>query len=553
MIKLLIADDEKMIREGIAGIVDWRAHGIELAGVAADGHQARTLFAACRPDIVVTDIRMPGCSGLELARGIRASGSTAKVVILSGYEDFDYAQEALRLGAADYLLKPVMPDELVAKVLEARDACRAEQRHAEEAARLRAQLGESMPLLRERFLQQAAAGLAPTGEELAARLRYLGLPLAADQPCRALLVQLEPPDPASEAEPEEELQLRLLQAGQVLQQRVDGRGGIFPGPDVSSIGVVLGREAADGGGSVSLRDGEHDTGMERVKRLAHEWQAALQQACGLGSTIGIGLECGSVAELRDSYISAGEACKYKAFLGGGHVLAYSELQAGRPALSAYPEEAERELVLAVKQGESERLTELLARFYRPSAALLEPEYAVMQAMRLLSAIGMELLTLSVRAAEVLGPDYQVWDRLHRSGGVLPDLLAELEALLDRLAAAVRARHTRRDSDNRTVAQMIAYLQAHYNEPFRLDKLSEQVYLSPNYVCSLFKEETGRNISEYLIELRIERAKALLADPELKVYEIARRVGYTDSRYFNKLFKRHTGMNLSDYRRTPPFA
>jgi len=550
MIKLLIADDEKMIREGIRHIVDWREYGVEVVGVAVDGDHAWQAFVEHDPDIVITDIRMPGRNGLELTRDIRESGDEAKIVILSGYEDFGFAQEALRLGAADYLLKPVMPDSLVALVLELCESIRREREDREQAKRQRDQFEASLPLLRERFLQELSLGRWSDGRALAERIEMLRLGLRPDGRYWTAAVEPDRLEPASEDDADAIEPLLRLQAVETLAATVGERGAAFA-YGAGTIGLIA-----------SIAEGEEngEPEQEAMIRLCKELQATMERQLGFGSTIGIGTAVDGLHGVGGSLRAAIEALRYKAILGAGQVMAYNEIAlegAGSNADSADSievwlpgndaEEAERELVFAVKSADDAGLDERLDRLLAIAASRKDTSYALAVSMRLLGVMAPELAALPYSSPVVFGADYELWIKLRQCSS-LPELKRELKGiLLEQIALVRQCRDRSEPRPQQWFETTVEYLREHYNEPLSLRKLSELVYLSPNYICSLFKEHTGRNISDYLTELRIEKAKELLGEQGIKVYEVAHRVGYADSRYFNKLFKKHTGMNLSDYR------
>jgi two-component system response regulator YesN len=532
MIKMLIADDEKMIREGILHIVDWEHYGIEVIGAAADGLQAKAMFESARPDIVITDIRMPKLNGLELTQEIRSIDDNVKVIILSGYDEFSYAQQALRLGASDYLLKPLMPDKLVEKVLEMKELCLIERSRGEEEHRLRIQLEESMPILRERFLQELSIGQVTDEEIITEKLRYLRLELSLHQQCCVVIVQLEQMD--VETEPSEEgNQLLLCQAGNLLQSKIKGFGEAFL-IQSGCYGLIF--QFAD--------FHEHEEIQETLKRICRNIQVELEMECGVGSTIGIGTTSDSILTVRASYQTSVEALKYKTILGSGNIIVFGEMEPGQLAVADYSGEAERNLIFSVKHADISQIEIGLDEYLRSSARIRELDYAIMMSMKLIYSLSIQLTDMSFKLTEIIGTDYEIWERLKRCL-TIPDIINEMKAILIQLAQHMLNKRDGRQ--HRWIEQTVAYLQEHYNETLSLKKLSEEIYLSPNYICSLFKEETGQNISDYLTQLRIEKAKELLGENGIKIYEVANHVGYADSRYFNKMFKKHTGMNMSEFR------
>lgn len=524
MIKMMIADDEKIIREGILHIVEWAQYGIEMVGAAVDGKQAQVLFEEHRPDIVLTDVRMPNVDGLELTRCIRSLDEHTKVIILSGYDEFAYAQQALRYGACDYLLKPVMPDKLVEKVLEIRDQVLFEQNERQEREKLLHRLAESLPVQQERFLQELVAGAVTDQELIMKQIEQLQLHLSAVHPCCAVII--DPEFPLVDVQ----LAYRILE---LLKDKAGGIGEAVRLPQ-GQFGLVI--QYAD------LQD--HCDFPIVLKQLCEELQEEWLDLFGINPTFGIGTTSRTLSLMSHSMKAAVEALKHKTIVGSGQIILFAEITLPLPPAEDEAEEANRELLLAITNADGNALDIHLAHYLRPAASSSDLDYGLMLSMRLLDRISTQLPGQFEDRREVIGTDYEIWELL-RSCTTLPDLHAELLKMLQRLAAYLT--ESREKRPHRWIEQALAYLQEHYNEPLSLRKLADTVFLSPNYMCSLFKEETGQNISDYLTRLRIEKAKELLGVNGMKIYEVANQVGYTDSRYFNKVFKKYTGMNLSEYR------
>lgn len=531
-VKMLIADDEQIIREGILHIVDWSAYNIEIVGAARDGEQARMMYDAHRPEIVMTDIRMPKLDGLELMQHIRCLDEEAKVIVLSGYDEFVYAQQAVRYGAADYLLKPAMPDVLVAKVLEIRDQVSKLQQEREEQRRLHNRLNEGLPLLRERFLRELAAGGIADRSLIEEKARYLQLQLSLTLPCCAIVIDLDgrgDPDPAAHGE------ASLYAAKAELEEQCGLMGEVFVLSPGQLAWIAQFAELQDGVDSPVL-----------LKQLCSELQSRLAARVQAAFSFGIGTRSPDGQSLPGSFQSAMAAVKHKTIVGLGAIILADELTQPLDGGAACPEPSEPELLQAMREGDRDGIAAAVRQALSPALQRNEVDYAVLLGMKLIDHVSREWGGLASGRKEGPLTEYELWQQLKRQQ-TLPDIAAELTRLLQEIAAHRLEGEHGEAGQQRWVGQIIAHLQEHYQEPLSLKRLSEMVFLSPNYICSLFKEETGQTISDYLTRLRIDRAKRLLSEHGIKVYEVANAVGYTDSRYFNKVFKKYTGMNLSEYR------
>lgn len=530
MIKMLIADDERLIREGMMTIANWEEYGVDVVGAASDGEQAMRLFEEHAPQIVITDIHMPKASGLELARFIRERDETVKVAILSGYEEFSYAQQALKLGIEDYLLKPLLPDKFVDKVMELKTAYEDEQQRLEERSLLRRQIGEAIPLLKERFLCELVYGQLTDMETVSDKLRFLGISLREEAASCSLLVQLDGFDAAVDFR-EEERQLLQCSVLNCLRKAVSGKGEAF---SIRSSQFCL----------VVHLESHTELPYDAMKRLGEEIKAQLQAHCGIGATIGIGNPCVDLLGIHESFAGAQEALKYKVLLGGGQIIWIGDLDIRTGNAPKYPETAEKDMIFTIQNADKSRIRLCLDEFFRFSSGMTDFEYVKVMAMKLFFSVSMALMEIGENPEDFMDSEMELWDQFKKME-TLPEIKLHMIAILEQISNALL---DKRNSKNKKVIERVtAYLNDHYSEPLSLQRLSEVVFLSPNYICSMYKEETGQNISDYLMMLRIEKAKALLQDETIKIYEIADRVGYSDSRYFSKLFKKYTGTSLSEYR------
>ena len=190
MFKLLIADDEAGSREWLAQEIHWEEHDICLVGPAVDGTEAWRLFEAENPEIILTDIRMPGLNGIDLARAVFVRNPRTRILVISGYDEFAYAKACLEIGVSGYILKPTPPEEILQAVLKERDVLLARQADEAVWASIRNQLRESLPLLREQFLRELWRGEADNAT-IAERLSFLQFPLSPGQPAVAIVLEVK--------------------------------------------------------------------------------------------------------------------------------------------------------------------------------------------------------------------------------------------------------------------------------------------------------------------------------------------------------------------------
>jgi len=530
MYKVLLVDDEPIVRVGIKERIDWSRLELTCVGDCENGMEAMDAIDRLRPDIVVTDINMPFVDGLELSRYVAEHHPLAKVIILTGYDDFAYAQQAVKLKVADFVLKPITAAEMHAMLEKAKSELDAERRKREDEDRLRRQLRESFPLLKERFLESLVTSALPSAD-LEERLAYFRVDLPGPLYV-ALAADLDRfPDEYGAADRE----LLRFALYNVVQETVEAEAGAtaFRNRDGKAIAIVSGAAAEPLNECAQAM-------AETVRRTAEAYFK-----CTV--TVGVGHGCEGLKALPASYESALTALDYRFLLGGNRVVSIADLERERPPGGAAADALlERRAVSAVKTGTEQDVMDALEaamRYYR--SAFPDIRLCRLHVQKWVIAVIFALNDLGLTEADVFG------------GGCNPiavvgdcKTMDEAEAWLRGVLreAIRRIRDSREDDCDRQVRAAVDYIRSHYgDETLSLSKLCKHVHLSASYFSSVFKSRTGKTFVEFLTAERIEKAKELLGRSTLKTYEIAERVGYRDPHYFSALFRKHTGVTPTEYR------
>jgi two-component system response regulator YesN len=511
MYKVFLVDDEIVIREGIRNNVRWEENGFALCGEAPDGEIALSMIQELKPDILITDIRMPFMDGLALCAQAARAMPWVHTLILSGYDDFAYAQEAISLGVREYLLKPVSAQQLeetLRRIAERIDQERAVQADLESIKR---QLASSSRLIREDFLVNLIEG-SLTGD-VTQKARGLHMNLLARH---YAVMLIEPEEPET-----------LLHVRAAVERLADGAGGA----------VQL---CARGGHLALLVLGDTVEDLEeRAYTFAQAVKHEAERGGGAVVRVAIGTPVDALAELPASVEAAGRVLKSSQ--GRRRIMGVADM----------PEDMPRELMHMDVVPLYERLRYASTRDAEP---LLDAYYASLGGTAVQSAVmGNYLLVDALLAAMRI---------IKQSGGdpeqVLPESLRA-----SRLQNAERVVPTAKEIVTRALAfrdasggsrysavirQARAYIEENYRKPdIMLHDVAAHVALSDNHFCTVFSQEMGITFIEYLTRLRMERAKGLLKGTELRSTQIAEQVGYNDPHYFRYLFKKHMGMNPRDYR------
>jgi len=532
MYKVIIVDDEAVVRVGLKNTIDWAEHGFELIGDYANGRDAWEAVELYKPELVISDISMPFMDGLELAGLISAQYPYMKMIILTGYDEFEYAQQAIRLKVSDFILKPITAQEIRRLLEKVRSEMDEEARRREDLGRLNSQLKMSLPLLKERFLERlAAVGLGRA--EIAEGFAYFDLPPVSP----LYLVMVVDIDDFGERELrsyEHDAEFLRFAAYDIFKETLaKDRILSFRTREERMVAIVSGEE------NESLL-------YEQVYSLAEEVRYHIEKYLKFTVTIGIGRACEQIERLPDAYKSALSALDYRLLLGKNRVLSILDIE-GKPSTSV-PINADwdRKLASAVKTGSAQEAYRLIEN----GIAELKSSHAPIDDCFL--QVQKTVLSLMNSMQELAIDDREPFTAFRMS---LTDVyrfktLDEIEAWLKEAVYAIvsaiadsRSRLTRMQ-----IQRAVEYIEANFaNDKMSLQDLCRHALMSTSYFSLVFKQHTGVTFIEYLTGIRIAKAKELLPHTALKFYEIAEQVGYKDPNYFSILFKKHTGMTPKDYR------
>ena len=546
MKRILVVDDERPVVEGISLIVRRElAPEFEVAGSASSGREALEKALALAPDIVLMDVRMPGISGLEAIREIRARGSEAVFILVTAYERFDIAREAVGLGVLDYLLKPVSRDKLALALRAAaafldrrRELELKEIEHREAADRLNAFVEAS-------FLQGIVLG-----ERREADLALYRQALRLDEDSAiAVAVSFSPGQAMGHPSAAGALHARFRETlryktGALAGPLFDGRclvllpfhsfrgeAGRDPAAPSAVSGEAAGVDRAEAAGAA--------VAAENVRR---DFLAVLESAYADELSSGaLRLGFGSARPLEEAGLSWNEAISDLFSPGGEQATRYAapiEGSQGRPfdsderfleeALSGTPERAGLALDALLGELRDGKAGGAIGRaaFYRVAALL----GAVLRALARRGLLDPAEATAMLDMEDL---------RVAREAGGFE---AAVRARLGRISAVMG----RAPRWSQPVARTMAYIRENYGKQVSLELAADSVGLSPNRLSRLLVEESGRGFSDLLIEYRIEKAKELLREPGASIKQVSAACGYPDPNYFSRLFKKVTGSTPSSF-------
>lgn len=529
MYDILIVDDEAVVREMILELIDWNSHGFNCVGHCENGMEALEAAIRHRPDVVLTDISMPFMDGLEMARRLAEEHPRCRIVFLTGYDDFEYARQAVKLGADDYIMKPITAAELRALLDRLRTKLDEERSRLEDMDRLRRQLNESFPLLRERFLERLVITGMRSGEA-EERLAYFGIGLDGPD----YIVLAVDPDRFRERDGAEDRELLRFAVFNIVQELAgkQARSAVFRSREERVLAVLSGFPS--------------DELEERAQQLAERVRDAAETYLNITVTVGIGRSVGALHELRRSYLDAVTALEYRLLLGDNRVISITDMEGRESARFFDTAKWERKLVSGIRTGNGEEADEAITEtFAHLRTAFPTVERCYIQIQKLIIALIQTVAELGGDETELFGrgtnPFADVYARK-----TLDEIEEWLKAACRRAIAAVAAART--DFCRLQMLNAETYIRERYGDPeLSLKAICQHLHMSTSYFSAEFKRHTGKTFIEYVTAERIAKAKELLKFSDLKTYEIAARVGYKDPHYFSMIFKKTTGETPKEHR------
>ena len=530
MYNIVIVDDDRIVRQGIARSIPWEEHGFRIAGEAADGEQGLQVISSVHPHIVISDIKMPFMDGLEMAGELRKRFPSVKLILLTGYEDFHYAREAVKVKAFDYLLKPVDKESLLEK---AQQAAKEWEREASISQKVR----EGTPFLRQRWLRKLLSNRYGM-EALTAEMEELGIRFTGTC-CGVALLKLDDYRRFSETAQEAAEQEALKYAVQNISEELlvaDPLGTIFDYEDDELL-LVYSTEC------------ERAQADPHVRQLAERIRQSVKEYAGTTVSIALGKPHKGLGGIGQSLREAQAVMAYRHLVGTDAVFGEEDIHIREAQIA--PDLGERIGEVAAKVGLG-LTTDALERLDELERLLSLHVPLTLDQVRLLAIQTVLLLCKSVEEGDRewrMGNWHELtayYDEIHRKQTVrgIFDVLKKVAVELARFVNLYRQTQTKS-----VVEAAAAYIAAHFSKDgLSLREVAKAVHVSPTYLSILFKQEKNINFSDFLLEIRMKKAMELLRHSGMKTYQVAEAVGYSNPQYFSVCFKKCTGFSPLEFKR-----
>lgn len=536
MIKVFLVEDEAIIRRGIRNNIPWEKEGFQFVGEASDGELAYPMIKKAKPDIVITDIKMPFMDGLELASIIRKEMPDTKIIILSGYNEFEYAKTAISIGVTDYQLKPISSEKLLETIKRVADIIREEQAQKMLLEEYKKDNQEGMELEKAKLFYALADNSLSTAEILEWG-RQLGLDLTASYYTVILLKII------SSAE-ENTYQEQVVEAERKSEAFLKEQECIYYFKRWGEGWFLL------------VRSEDEEEFSELLQGLKEYFaQLIPDESDGLCYFGGIGHTVQRLGDVRQSFLSANRAFTARFFADLNQIITEDELKRHEAKKQGADDLKDinisnidrRLLEDFLKMGDIEEAPVFLDAYFDKIgvgsySSLMFRQYLMVDMYFCVSKFLEDLGGSSQKFMEKFGDVEEIKMRIHSTDRVreyMQEIFTEALEMRDSLS---------RDKYSRLLKDAQYYAEQNYtNNEISLNMVASHVGISPSYFSTIFRQETGSTFIEYLTGLRMEKAKELLRCTNKKTAEIAYDVGYKDSHYFSYIFKKTQGLTPKEYR------
>ncbi|MBD0378849.1 response regulator [Paenibacillus sedimenti] len=521
--KIIVIEDEVDILKGIQEVIEQSGLPFEQVFAVHTAEEALTVIEQCRPEIILTDILLPEMSGLDMLESVKAFGYQPKVVVISSYSNFMYAQRSIQLGAVDYILKPAQKEELIEKIGSVYDMVQRERISADQIKNQMAYARLGTEALKEKFVLGLCMHKTALQEHIHHRLQVWDLQWLETH--SYVVISLSINKDEFRGKEDKDINLDLFAIGNIAED------------------IMMSYQP-----SVMIRSIHHDwvilTAWEQEQDVAQDIHDRVLKYQKIKPAIGISPRMHSFQAISVAYEQARKALKIAILNSSNRIVSYSDItdrmdEENDVRISQWVAEA-------VLDGDDEAvrrwLGEAMERFMLDrdvsktgDLSIKCFEWILEVHSSLAEKVDMEISHFPM----------ELWEKAERCPTV-DDLKLLLQEHLSELMKLVLDQQ-QPSHPNYMIDKAKRIIEAKYGEEVTLQSVADELNIHPVWLSRLFKKETGQNFLDYLTEIRIEQAKQLLRGTNLKIYEIAEKIGYHEIQYFGKLFKKRTNMTPKEFR------
>lgn len=526
---VMLVDEGNVVKEAISSVVDWEELGFEVVATVKSGTEALELAGKLKPDVVLTDFKTPFIDGLALCRNLKHLREETKVVIFSEYKEFEYMKAAIRIGAEDYMLKPIDADELRNVFLRIKKVLDKEIDNKRKLNRLQAYHEKDFSIIKDQLVMEILKGEVSDEQRVEEMDTEYELGLSASH-YAAMVFQMDDKDKVRRDIIEKEQLAFSLK--KIIDERLSEGFHIYSMVHLDMVVVIFLLENEDY--------------LNRALREVNQLCKHVEEALDVCVTAGVGQTVETLIQLKESWRGAMDAVALRLFLGPNQAICISDIQLEISEDFELDEQIVSKLLMDIKIGEEDELQtdveKLIGQFRNRKVSLYEYQLVTMEVI-----VGLLKLARSyhVSLEPFFGQRFDIYQEVQKFVS-----LDEVGQWLHELCLWLRTsiRRERKDSAKLMMDSAKQFIRENYSDSeLSVKTLCSRLNVSATYFSTVFKRETGKSFVEYLTDVRLETAKELLNNTDDKTYVISAKVGYPESNYFSYVFKKRYGIAPSKYR------
>lgn len=532
MYRVIIADDEKEVRDTVILLGNWDAAGLEVIFQAQDGDQLYDMAKKCKPDIIITDMKMPGISGSDLVRKLSEDYAEIKIIIISGYDDFQYTKQAITSRVVDYILKPIDEDQLNNTLFKAVKEIE-EQKNAEtEHASLRIKLNEALPFLKERLFNRFIDGMG-MDEDKFLKLAELIVNKEIGAKYTAAILSFENFGYVCDEIFKSDMELLEFALQNIVAELINGKGTAFYTGEKVKKEIVM----------VFFGKGSKDELFAVIRSI----EESLKEIFGIKMFACVGRTYDTFLDVKYSLNDARTVLMQINLIGDKRIAFYEDISEYSKGSIASFAINENPFIVAVENGNMDLIRKSVESLYKD---IKEMGLINIYSIKKLNSEIISLLEKMIGNTEAKSEFFNriIGLREYIDRQISIDVIKEaMMEFLETVSVFFSSKRRKKEISN--IYKIKNYIDENFHSKLTLGNLSEKFYWSEEYISKMFKEEFGCNLYKYLTSLRIEKAKIMIMNNDVKKSEIIELLGFTDGSHFNRAFKKYTGMNPKTFKET----
>ncbi len=537
MLKVMIVDDEFYFREALKVSICWEKHGFTICGEAKNGKDAIEKIDLLNPDIIIVDINMPIMDGFQLVKNLKDKGIESKVIIISGHSEFNYAKQAVEIGAYNYILKPVNEEELVNTLYDVKKVIEKERNIQIEIDRLKRQLKDKVYMKKNKLLDKLLQGTLNKNEyETLKRNKHLNNNIDSNYYVVATIELNNEKDQDSDNKDWQKYGLSISNIINEILSKNFNNDIYYDSYD--RICIVIGSKNVEN--ECSFR--------QLLENELRDLRMSVYRQLNFYISIGVGSIKRSLFDISESYKESLIALKSKLIIGQNKIISYETFLDSEVDLNIFSTEYRNQLLINLRIGDEKEVQNLIDHLFKEIRKKnIHYGILLMICIKMVSVCLEFIGEIGLNFMKIL-PNYH--NHLYlieeiESKESVDEIQRWIEGIYNNVLDA--AKKTRPSNAENLVKKVKKYINQNYhNSELSIHEISKNLFVNYAHLCFIFKRETGMTINNYLTQLRMNKAKELFDSGNVVVHYVANKVGYADANYFGKCFKKYYGVAPSKY-------